>query len=114
MNLIIANDQATLTSMGAANQTLMFPSHMVLAIDTSADTSLKVHVRSPKDTDDTDVLKIIHVDTNTEEKAFRNMVDNVVSMLNGQYKGKPAVMFDLLNNVGLPGQTLTGSTVTQN
>jgi hypothetical protein len=111
MNYIIANDVA-LTSLGAADGTVMFPTNMVLGMDTSADTKLRLSVRSPLDTDDADLINIVHADTNTEEKAFRNMVDEVVSVLNGDFAGA-AVLFDVANNISLPGQTLTGSTVTQ-
>lgn len=111
-NYIIANDVA-LTSLGAASQTVMFPSNMILGMDTGSDTSMRFFMRSPLDPDDGDKLVIVHADTNTTEKAFRNMVDEVVSVVNGDFSGA-AVLFDVANNIALPGQTLTGSTVTQN
>tara|TARA_R100001163_G_C5040028_1_gene178369 strand:- start:466 stop:804 length:339 start_codon:yes stop_codon:yes gene_type:complete len=111
MNYIIANDVA-LTSLGAADGTVMFPTNMVLGMSVNSDTALSLHVRSPLDTDDADLIKVVHADTNTTEKAFRNMVDEVVSVLNGDFDGA-AVLFDVANNVFLPGQTLASSTVTQ-
>lgn len=112
MNYIIANDVA-LTSLGAAvDQTVMFPTNMVLGMSVGSDTALFLNVRSPLDTVDADLIKIAHADTNTTEKAFRNMVDEVVSLLNGDFDGA-AVLFDVANNVSLPGQTLASSTVTQ-
>jgi|TARA_R100000479_G_scaffold171976_1_gene116064 hypothetical protein len=111
MNYIIAND-VVLTSLGAADGTVMFPTNLVLGMSTGSDTALDLNVRSPLDTDDADRIRIIHADTNTTEKAFRNMVDEVVSVLNGDYEGA-AVLFDVANNISLPGQTLSSSTVTQ-
>ena len=110
-NYIIANDVA-LTSLGAADGTVMFPSNMILGMETGSDTSLSLFVRSPLDPDDADKVTVTHVDTNTTEKAFRNMVDEVVSVVNGDFNGA-AVLFDVANGIALPGQTLASSTVTQ-
>ena len=110
-NYIIAND-VVLTSLGAADGTVMFPSNMILGMDTGSDTSMRFFMRSPLDPDDGDKLVIVHADTNTTEKAFRNMVDEVVSVVNGDFNGA-AVLFDVANNIALPGQTLSTSTVDQ-
>ena len=115
MKYILANDEATLTSFGAVDHVTMFPQNAVLCIETVNDTSAKVHVQSSTDIDDADELVIVHADASAAatHKAFRNIVDEAVALINNDFRSGVGVMFDLLNNVALDGQTLTGSTVTE-
>lgn len=115
MKLLIANDQATLTSMGAADQTLMFPQNAVLCMETLSDTTAKIHVQSSLDPDDADELVLVHADASAAatHKTFRNLVDDVVSAINNDSRLGYTVLFDLLNNIKLPNQVLASSTVTE-
>ena len=115
MKYIIANDQATLTSMGAADQTVMFPQTAVLGIETKTDTTASIWVQSSADIDDADELVLVHPDASAAatHKTFRNLVDNAVALINNDNRSGIGVMFDLLNNVKLENQTLASSTVTE-
>ena len=115
MKYILVNDQATLTSLGGSDETLMFPQTAVLCVETLSDTTAKIHVQSSADIDDADELVLVHADASAAatHKAFRNLVDDAVSLINNDYRAGIGVMFDLLNNIKLPGQTLASSTVTE-
>ena len=115
MKYIIANDQATLTSMGAADQTVMFPQTAVLGIETKTDTSASIWIQSSADIDDADELVLVHPDASAAatHKTFRNLVDDIVSAVNTDNRSGVMVLFDLLNNVKLPNQVLASSTVTE-
>ena len=115
MKYIIVNDQGTLTSMGAADQTLMFPQTAVLGIETKTDTTASIWVQSSADIDDADELVLVHPDASAAatHKTFRNLVDNAVALINNDNRSGIGVMFDLLNNVKLENQTLASSTVTE-
>ena len=115
MKYIIVNDQATLTSMGAADQTLMFPQTAVLGIETKTDTTASIWVQSSADIDDADELVLVHADASaaSTHKAFRKLVDDAVSLINNDNRSGIGVMFDLLNNVKLENQVLASSTVTE-
>lgn len=115
MKYIIVNDQATLTSMGAADQTLMFPQTAVLGIETKTDTTASIWVQSSADIDDADELVLVHPDASAAatHKTFRNLVDDAVALINNDNRSGVGVMFDLLNNVKLDNQTLASSTVTE-
>ena len=115
MKYIIVNDQATLTSMGAADQTLMFPQTAILGMETKTDTTASIWVQSSADIDDADELVLVHPDASAAatHKTFRNLVDNAVALINNDNRSGIGVMFDLLNNVKLENQTLASSTVTE-
>ena len=115
MKYLIANDQATLTSLGAADQTVMFPQTAVLGIETKSDTTASIWIQSSLDIDDADELVLVHPDASASSthKTFRNLVDDAVAMINNDFRDGVGVMFDLLNNVKLPNQTLASSTVTE-
>ena len=115
MKYIIANDQATLTSMGAADQTVMFPPTAVLGIETKTDTTASIWIQSSADIDDADELVLVHPDASASSthKTFRNLVDDIVSAVNNDNRSGFSVLFDLLNNVKLENQTLASSTVTE-
>ena len=115
MKYLIANDQATLTSLGAADQTVMFPQTAVLGIETKTDTTASIWVQSSADIDDADELVLVHPDASASatHKTFRNLVDDIVSAVNNDNRSGFSVLFDLLNNVKLENQTLASSTVTE-
>jgi hypothetical protein len=115
MKYILVNDQATLTSLGAADQTVMFPQTAVLGMETKTDTTASIWVQSSADIDDADELVLVHPDASAAatHKTFRNLVDDAVSFINSDVRSGVGVMFDLLNNVKLPNQTLASSTVTE-
>jgi len=115
MKYIIANDQATLTSMGAADQTVMFPQTAVLGIETKTDTTASIWIQSSLDIDDADELVLVHPDASAAatHKTFRNLVDDIVSAVNNDNRSGFTVLFDLLNNIKLENQTLASSTVTE-
>jgi hypothetical protein len=99
MKYLIVNDQATLTSMGAADQTFMFPQNRVLGIESINDTTTALLVQGTNDVDDEDTLVFAHADKSVSatHKIERNFT----------------VLFDLLNNIKLPNQTLASSTFTE-
>ena len=89
MKYLLVNDQATLTSMGAVDQTFLFPQNAVLGIESINDTTTATH------------------------KVERNLIDDAVAAINNDSRLGFTVLFDLLNNVKLPNQTLAGSTYTE-
>ena len=115
MKYIIANDQETLTSMGAADQTVMFPQTAILGIETKPDTTASIWIQSSADIDDADELVLVHPDASAAatHKTFRNLVDDAVALINNDNRSGVGVMFDLLNSVKLENQTLASSTVTE-
>ena len=115
MKYIIANDQATLTSMGAVDQTIMFAQNAVLGMETKTDTTASIWVQSSADIDDADELVLVHPDASAAatHKTFRNLVDDIVSLVNNDNRSGIGVMFDVLNDITLPNQTLASSTVTE-
>lgn len=115
MKYIIVNDEATLTSLGAGDQTLMFPQNGVLGFETINDTTIALSTSSGKDIDDGDVMIIEHEDTSAAatHKAQRNIIDAAVSAINCDSRRGWTVLFDRLNDVKLEGQVLTNSTVTE-
>ena len=115
MKYLIVNDQATLTSMGAVDQTFMFPQNRVLGIDSTTDTTTTLKIQGTNDVDDEDTLVFVHADKSASatHKAERNLIDDMVSAINSDSKLGYTVLFDLLNNVKLPNQTLASSTFTE-
>ena len=115
MKFLIVNDQATLTSMGAVDQTLMFPRDRVLCIDSINDTATNLSVQGTLNVDADDNIVITHADKSVvaTHKAERNLIDDIVSAINSDGRFGYTVLFDLLNDVKLPNQTPTGSTYTE-
>ena len=115
MKYLIANDQPTLTSMGAVDQTLMFPQNRVLGMISSTDTALNLMVQSTADPDDEDAVQFAHADKSAAatHKAERKLMDDIVSAINSDSKSGFTVLFDRLNNVKLENQVLATSTVTE-
>tara|TARA_R100001509_G_scaffold105149_1_gene62117 strand:- start:276 stop:626 length:351 start_codon:yes stop_codon:yes gene_type:complete len=115
MKYLIANDQPTLTSMGAADQTLMFPQNRVLGMISNSDTALNLMVQSTADPDDEDAILFGHADKSAAatHKAERNLIDDIVAAINNDSKSGFTVLFDRLNNVKLDNQVLSTSTVTE-
>ena len=115
MKYLIVNDQATLTSMGAVDQTFMFPQNRILGIESIDDTTTALLVQGTNDVDDEDTLVFKHADKSAAatHKVERNLIDDMVSAINGESKTGFTVLFDLLNNVKLPNQILASSTFTE-
>jgi len=115
MKYLIVNDQATLTSMGAADQTLMFPQNRVLGLESIDDTTTALLVQGSNDVDDEDTIVFKHDDKSAAatHKVERNLIDDAVSAINSDSRTGVTVLFDLLNNVKLPNQILASSTVTE-
>jgi hypothetical protein len=115
MKYLIVNDQATLTSMGAADQTFMFPQDRVLGIDSKTDTTTELLIQGTNDVDDEDQIVFVHADKSaaSTHKAERKLIDDIVSAINNDSKSGFTVLFDLLNNVKLDNQTLASSTFTE-
>jgi len=115
MKYLIVNDQATLTSMGAVDQTFMFPQNRVLGIESINDTTTALLVQSTNDVDDEDTVVFVHDDKSVaaNHKVERNLIDDMVSAINNDSRVGFTVLFDLLNNVKLPNQTLASSTCTE-
>ena len=115
MKYLIVNDQATLTSMGAADQTLMFPQNRVLGLESIDDTTTALLVQGSNDVDDEDTIVFKHADKSAAatHKVERNLIDDAVSAINSDSRTGVTVLFDLLNNVKLPNQILANSTVTE-
>lgn len=115
MKYLIVNDQATLTSMGAVDQTFMFPQNRILGIESINDTTTALLVQGTNDVDDEDTIVFAHADKSAAatHKVERNLIDDMVSAINGESKTGFTVLFDLLNNVKLPNQILASSTFTE-
>jgi len=116
MKYLIANDQATLTSLGGADETTMFPQNGVLAIESKTDTTTELLIQSSVDPDDADSLVLKHADKSaaSTHKVERNLIDDAVAAINNDSRSGFTVLFDALNNVKLPNQILANSTVTEN
>ena len=122
MKYIICNEigpystaAGAITTMDAASEIIMFPQTAVLCMETLTDTTSKIHIQSGLDTDDATEITIAHPDSSAAltHKTFRNLVDDAVRMINNDFKTGVGVMFDALNNVKLPNQTLAGSLITE-
>ena len=111
MKFLIANEQATLTSLGAANETKMVPVDSILCIQTYNDTYGSVIVQGFLDVDDEANLHYEHEDASVDatHKAFRTSVDGAVSLINGDYKSGVGVLYDALNNVYFDGMKYNGA-----
>ena len=111
MKFILANDQSTLTSLGGTNETKMVPVDSILCIQTYSDTYGSVLVQGFLDVDDEGAMHYEHEDAsvNATHKAFRDSVDGVVSLINGDYKSGVGVLYDKLNNVYFEGMKPLGS-----
>jgi len=108
MKYIIANEQGVLTSLGGADETVMFPQNAVLSIESKTDTSTSVFAQSSLDPDADIELQIVHADKSAAAtyKVERTLVDEIVEKLNADHRSGYTVLFDALNGVKLPSQTL--------
>ena len=109
MKLLIANEQATLTSLGGSDETLMFPQNAVLEITSKTDTQTEVYIQSSADLDDADFLRLTHPDKSAAatHKAERELMDALVSAFNCDSRLGYTVLFDKLNKVAAPGIDIT-------
>ena len=115
MKYLIANDQGTLTSLGGADETVMFPQNAVLSIESKTDTTASIFAQSSLDPDADVELVMVHDDVSaaSTHKTFRNLVDDAVAAINSDSRSGFTVIFDLLNGQKLENQTLASSTVTE-
>ena len=111
MKFLIANDEATLGSLGAANETSMFPVDAILCIQTYNDTYGSILLQGVNDTDDEANFHYEHDDASAAatHKAFRTSVDGAVSLINGDYRSGVGVLYDKLNNVYFDGMKDNGA-----
>ena len=115
MKYILVNDTDTLANIDASDEVLLFPQTAILGIETKTDTTASIWVQSSADIDDADELVLAHPDASAAatHKTFRDLVDDIVSAVNTDNRSGVTVLFDLLNNVKLPNQTLASSTFTE-
>ena len=108
MKYIIANEQGVLTSLGGADETVMFPRNAVLSIESKTDTSTSLFAQSSLDPDADIELQIVHADKSAAatHKTERTLIDEIVARLNSDNKYGYVVLFDALNGIKLPSQTL--------
>jgi len=114
MKYLIANEQGVLTSLGGADETVMFGQNAVLAIEGATDSLTKVLIQSSLDVDALVTLGIAHADVSVvaDYKVRRTLVDEIVSHINSDGKRGFTVLFDALNGIKLPSQVLaTGGDV---
>ena len=115
MKYIIANEQGVLTSLGGADETVMFPQNAVLSIESKTDVLTSIFAQSSLDPDADIELQITHADKSAAAtyKTERTLVDEIVARINTDSRSGFTVLFDALNGVKLPSQTLAkGSAVT--
>ena len=115
MKYLIANDQATLTSLGSADETVMFPQNAVLSIESKTDTTSSIFAQSSLDPDADVELVMVHDDVSAAatHKTFRKLVDDAVAAINTDSRSGFTVIFDLLNGQKLENAILASSTVTE-
>ena len=115
MKYILVNEQGTLANLDSSDEVLMFPQTAVLGMETKTDTTASICIQSSADIDDADELVLVHPDASASSthKTFRNLVDDAVALINNDNKSGVGIIFDVLNNVKLPNQTLASSTVTE-
>ena len=115
MKYILVNEQGTLANLDSSDEVLMFPQTAVLGMETKTDTTASIWIQSSADIDDADELVLVHPDASASSthKTFRNLVDDAVALINNDNKSGVGIIFDVLNNVKLPNQTLASSTVTE-
>jgi|TARA_R100000084_G_C4620635_1_gene132964 hypothetical protein len=115
MKYLIANDVDTLGDIDASDEIVMFPRNAVLCIESLTDTTTEMLVQSSSDVDADVSLVLVHADKSAAatHKVERNLIDDIVSAVNSDGRRGYHVLFDALNNVKLPNQTLASSTVTE-
>ena len=108
MNYLIANEQGVLTSLGGADETVMFGQNSVLSIESRTDTITDIFVQSTLDTDSVVTLGITHADKSVaaDHKTERVLIDEIVNAINSDNRQGYTVLFDALNGVKLPSQVL--------
>ena len=76
MKYLLVNDQATLTSMGAVDQTFLFPQNAVLGIESLDDTTTIIMLQGTNDVDDNDIVQLKHADKSAAatHKTERNLI----------------------------------------
>lgn len=108
MKYLIANEQGVLTSLGGADETVMFNQDSVLQIGSVTDTRTTMTVQSSLDVDNHVLLSMTHADASVlaNYKVRRTLIDEIVSAVNSDGKRGYTVLFDALNGIKLPSQIL--------
>jgi len=107
MKYLIANEQGVLTSLGGADETVMFGQNDVLAIEDATNTQTNINVQSSLDVDALVTLGIAHAGAHLNANLRRTLVDEIVARINSdQHHRGYTVLFDALNGIKLPSQTL--------
>jgi len=115
MKYLIANDTSVLADLDNTDELLMFGQNRILNVESFDDTTTRIQIQGQRDTDDNDILTLKHADKSAAatHKVERNIIDDAVSAINSDSRLGFTVLFDALNNVKLPNQVLSGSSVTE-
>ena len=115
MKYLLANEVGTLGDIDAQDEIVMFPQNAVLSIESKTDTTTSLFAQSSLDTDADIELVITHADKSAAatHKVERNLIDEAVAVINNDNRSGVGVLFDVLNNISLPSQTLGTGTVTE-
>ena len=115
MKYLLANEIATLGALDEDDEIVMFPQNAVLSIESKTDTTSSIFAQSSADVDGDIELVITHADKSAAltHKVERNLIDEIVSVINNDNRSGVGVLFDALNNISLPSQTLGTGTVTE-
>ena len=113
MKYLFANDTGTLANIDDVDEVVLFPQNAVLAIERKTDTTSSIFAQSSADVDADIELVITHADKSAAatHKTERNLIDEIVAVINNDNRSGVGVLFDVLNNVKLPSQTITSGAV---
>ena len=115
MKYLLANEIGTLIDIDEDDQVVLFPQNAVLAIESKTDTTSSIFAQSSADVDADIELVITHADKSVAatHKVERNLIDEIVAVINNDNRSGVGVLFDVLNGVHLPSQTVATGTVTE-
>ena len=115
MKYLLANEIATLGALDEDDEIVMFPQNAVLSIESKTDTTSSIFAQSSSDVDADIELVVTHADKSAAatHKVERNLVDEIVAVINNDNRSGVGVLFDVLNGVHLPSQTVATGTVTE-
>ena len=115
MKYLLANEVATLGALDEDDEIVLFPQNAVLSIESKTDTTTSLFAQSSLDPDADIELVITHADKSAAvtHKVERNLIDEAVAVINNDNRSGIGVLFDVLNGVSLPSQTIATGTVTE-
>lgn len=107
MKYLFANDQTTLANIDASDEIVLFPQNAVLAIESKTDTTSSIFAQSSADVDADIELVITHADKSAAatHKTERNLIDEIIAVINNDNRSGVGVLFDVLNDIKLPSQS---------